>query len=212
MFKKLSLALATVLLFTGLITSTALAEKKPKTIIEYAPAEESLINGVPESELISPMWVSEPEFLGYSAGSPSTITFFKLIASSYVDNRSNPNPFHLVLNITQSTAKGSEWSGSVKFNASIKTGILGEVGLQVSGGVKETREVNEAVGISGSTDIPPYKQGQIEAYYPGISSSGNLTYRIYDSCSDTGYIDYTKPITAKVHKEALEVNFKPIVW
>lgn len=210
MKKNFSLVFSFLLIF-ALLCSSAYASQKVKPVVTYAPATESTINGIPESQLIAPNWVSPPMFDSYSASSPSHVDFFKLIASSYVDNRSNPSPYVNTLTINQSAKQGSEWSGSVSLNGEIKAGMIGKISTQVSGGVKEYREVNEAVGVSGQMTVPAYKQGRNEAYYGGMSSSGTLYWHIYDDYDGQNHY-YSTPVNCKVHKNYLDVNFKPVIW
>lgn len=209
--KKIISSLLLSLLIFSLTCTSAYASKPNKPDVIYAPATESTINGTPESQVISPMWVSSPIFDSYNDSTPSHVDFFKLIASSYVDNRSNSTPYQNTLTITNSASQGSEWSGSVSFSGSVRTGMLGEIGTQVSGGVTEFKETNEAVGASGTMTIPAYKQGRNEAYYGGISSNGTLYYHVYDDNNGRN-IYYSTPVNCKVHKEYLDVNFKPVIW
>jgi hypothetical protein len=210
MKKRFSMILSLLVIFS-LACTCAYAAGKTNPDVTYAPATETTINGIPESNLIQPNWVSSPIFDSYSASSPGHIDFFKLIASSYVDNRSSSTPYVNKLTITQSTSQGSEWSGSVSFTGEIKAGMLGKIGTQVSGGVKESRETNEAVGASGQMTVPAYKQGRNEAYYGGMSSSGTLNYHIYDDYDGQNHY-YSVPVNCKVHKKYLDVNFKPVIW
>lgn len=195
----------------SLISTCAFAAQKNKPVVTYAPSTESIINGIPESQLVQPQWVSSPIYDDYNPSSPTHVNFFKLIVSTYVDNRTNPNPYVLENSITQSSKQGSEWNGSVSFSGSIKSGMLGEISTQVSGGVKEYRETNEAVGCKGIMTVPAYKQGRNEAYYGGMSSAGTLTYHIYDDYDGQNHY-YSIPVNCKVHKEYLDVGFKPVVW
>ena len=65
------------------------------------------------------------------------------------------------------------------FNAEIKAGILAKVGTSAGYTHKETRNTNEAVGVTGSMIVDPYKTGYINFYYKGRTSGGTLRYYTY---------------------------------
>lgn len=201
----------------GIFCFPAIASSSVKPIIEYAPPQGTIINGVeqPINE-ISPNIIGydKPIFVSYAANQNSVITYFKLIGSSTWDNTRSPSPMPVTFNITQSSSSGSEYTGNVTLNADIQAGLVGRIGGQVSGGAKWTRSTNEAVGWTfGPWSIPAYKHGKIEAYWEGTASYGTLGVKYVDTGSASGYtpVSYSQ-INCKVHKNAKVINGKTSVW
>lgn len=219
--KSLLLLLGFALTISILSTKPVLANvssknQNPKPIVTYAPEQPSLVNGVVEDPKggyvpFDPPIYTDPVFVSYSPTTQTDVTYFKLIGSTYVDNRTNPNPFILKFKVERSERVGSEWSGSVKFTEEIKLGIMGKMSVEAGISVKEYREINEAVGVEGQMTVSPRKQGRLEAYYGGRSSRGSLVYDQYDSY--TGKTTrYTVGVDVQVHPTQLVVNFKPNEW
>lgn len=212
-----SLAALLTLCFLVSIAATALANGSSKVPtlegnVEYAPPQETLINGIPESELkhsgdISPLgyWEWENRNHRYDPNHVTKVQYFKLIAEVSAFNPSYATPAPLALTVQQSSMVGSEFSGNVSFTVEVKNAILGGIQAEAGVGVKEYREVNEAVGATYTIYISPRRKGFIQAYWGGQSSSGTLFWDVYHygeyySTSSTG-------VGATVHSTYFHVNF-----
>lgn len=130
---------------------------------------------------------------------------FKLIATTTYTNYGTA-PYKLTLNITQSAAVGSEFSGSVEFTVEAKSAILGGVSARAGVGVKETRSTNEAVGASAEFYVSPGRKGFLEAYWGGESANGTLFWDTY--YGGTYQSTQSAPVGAFVHTSVFDVNFK----
>lgn len=200
------LVMSTICLMGGSVS----AEGEPT--VNYAPPQETLINGIEESKIIRPHIIGydNPIFVSYtpSAGA-SEITKFKYIAGISADNSRSSAPFPIKLILSQTSSSGSEFSGSVEFKASVKAGIIGKLDTTVAGGVKETRTTNEGVGWEfGPLSIPAGKSGGIDSWWKGKYSYGSLGVKYVDTGSKTGYTPtmYSQ-VNVKVHsKESKKIH------
>ncbi|NQX57514.1 hypothetical protein [Paenibacillus qinlingensis] len=207
--KKIATSLLAVAIILPLGQEVFAAEatpNQPGLVESVTPATPSLINGVPQSRF-TPFAQYGPYFDSYNpTAAPTRIEQFQEIVRYTHDNSLNNQAFQMSASIQQSTSKGSEWYGEVAFSGEIKAGILGKIGTQVSGGVKETRSTNEAVGVSGGPlNVPAYQRGEIVFYYAGRTSGGTLNYKMYDDTIG-GYLYYSKPVSVKVHPTILDVH------
>lgn len=192
-----------------LVNPTVKAEEQEETIT-YEPPQETLINGIKESKVPNPRIIGydKPIFVKYKPNaSAKTIYKFKKIASVVWNNTRGSSAQPIKLDIKNSNKVGSEFNGSIKFTGEIKAGILGKIGTEVSGGAKEIREANEAVGWTfGSYKVPAKKWGGIDAWWQGRSSHGSLGVKYVDTGSSSGYtsvryIDMDTKVHTKTSKD-----------
>lgn len=193
------------LLISGISAPPSFAKQPSEPTVNYAPPQGTIVNGVEEkSGNVNAQLVdyNNPVFVSYSSNNNSTIQYFKYIAGTSWDNTRSSSSFPLTLTIQRSNSSGSEFSGSVTFNGSVKAGIIGQLNVEVQGGAKETRATNEAVGWTfGPLVIPPYKTGGIDSYWEGTYSYGTLGVKYPDTYSPTGYTptQYSQ-VNVSVHK------------
>lgn len=204
--KLVSVALALSLMAPVGLSSVSAAEVNKGLVERVAPASPSYINGIPENELIQPLSSSGPFFHEYKSNStPSRVEKFREIVYYTHDNSRSSTPFNMTARVEQTRSVGSEWYGNVSFSKEVKAGILAAVSVEVSGGVKETRSENEALGVSGSMTVPAYKHGKLTFYYAARSTQGTVKLKTwYDSLGSYVYTDV--PISAKIHPTILDVH------
>ncbi|GLC89467.1 hypothetical protein [Lysinibacillus piscis] len=201
------LALSTILWGTS-FASTVNAEE-PK--VNYAPPQETLINGVEESKLITPFIIGydNPIFVDFVPNTgTSTINQFKSIGSVSHNNTRGSNPFPITINVTRSESVGSEFSGNVTFSAELKVKLLAKAGGSISGGYKQTRSTNEAVGYTfGPYQIPGGKWGGIRTWWKGVSINGTASVKYVDTGSSSGYTSVQSiPVSMKVHTTSKDIH------
>jgi len=206
--KKRLIILLTVASLTILSSQSAFAKKdkevNEEVVAVVAPATPTLVNGVPEQETFSTM-SSGQMFHSYSPNTPTRVEKFREIVKFTHDNSLSSTSYNMSVSITQSQSQGSEFYGEITFSAEVKAGIFQAVGGQITGGVKETRSYNEAVGVSGSLTVPAYKKGEIIFYYAAVGTNGTLTMKTYHS-SLGSYTYQNYAINAKIHKNYLDVH------
>ena len=198
------LALSTLIFGPG-FTGTANAEESEQPEVIYAPPQETLINGVEESEIMTPFIIGwdNPIFVDFTPNTgTSTKNKFKSIATISHNNTRGSSPFPITMNVSQSSSVGSEYSGSLTISAELKVKILAKASVSVTGGLKETRTTNEAVGYNfGPYQIPAGKWGGISTWWKGTAVSGTATVKYVDTGSTTGYTkNYSYPVTVTAHK------------
>lgn len=184
-------------------------QNKGTGIITVAPATQTTVNGKVSDDTITNRAITLGPFFKSYSGTNSTIAFFKLIGSSYNDNRNSTTPFVINYLISSSASQGSEFSGSITLSGEMKASVVAKIGASVQGGCTLTKSTNSAVGISGTMTVPAKKQGRLEAYYAGISSGGTL---YYYTDTDGVITNKSTPLTAKVHLVPNTVNFKSVVY
>ncbi|KGR86222.1 hypothetical protein [Lysinibacillus odysseyi] len=199
-----ALALSTLILGTG-FTGTAKAEEPIQPEVIYAPPQETLINGVEESKIMTPLIIGwdNPIFVDYKPNTgTSTKNKFKSIASISHNNTRGSSPFPITMDVTSSSSVGSEYSGSLTISAELKVKILAKASGSVTGGLKETRATNEAVGYKfGPYNVPAGKWGGIATWWKGTAVTGTATVKYVDTGSSTGYTgNYSYPVTVTAHK------------
>lgn len=173
----------------------------------YALGAEAFVGGVSGSRQVkSAVGTGDPVIIGYSPKTVSIMPHWKEIARSSFDNSLGSGPATVSLSITHSSEQSSEFDGDVEFTGDVKAFVLAQIGAKAGFGMKETRLTDEAVGISGSVQVPAHATGSIVAYYEGVSADGTATMRQYASPRE-GYCDYTVPVGAVVFPQALRVNF-----
>lgn len=172
---------------------------------EVAPATESTINGIPESDIVKTLDISGPYFDSYNPTSYQIVNKFKYIGKVVGDNRLGQEPLLIEFSVSRSTSQGSEWTGSASFTAEVKSGIIAK--MSATGGYqhKEYRETNEAVGASGKCTVPKQQRVDLEALYLGRASGGTLRTKYFDDNYGWSYMN--TPINVKVHPKTLEVEF-----
>lgn len=115
-----------------LVNPTVKAEEQEE-IITYEPPQETLINGIKESQVPNPRIIGydKPIFVNYKPNAGAkTVYKFKKIASVVWNNTRGSSPHPITLSIQSSSKVGSEFNGSVKFTGEIKDGILGKIGTE----------------------------------------------------------------------------------
>lgn len=200
--KKILVGLFTLMLALPLSAYAATDIKKDNNNEITFPATETTINGVPESEIMSPMDVTlGPYFESYTPNYNGRLEKFRQIAAFSHDNTRSSVIFPMSVTITNSTSQGSEWSGGVSFTGEIKAGIFAKLSATVSGSYKDTRVTNEAVGITGGPyQVPAYKTGYINMWYAAQTSGGTLrTYTVNTSNPSQRYYKDTV-VNLKVFK------------
>ena len=150
--------LVLILVITIASFPVSASAKVGKTTSTVAPATESTVNGIPESQIIQPMDVIVEEFVSYNPTSYVTNNRFKSIVIFDHDNTRNSQPYTMSVTVTNSTSQGSEWSGSITFTSTIKTAILGKVSTAVGISHKDTRTTNEAVDVQDQLSFLHIKQ------------------------------------------------------
>ncbi len=166
------------------ITVSAFPNKSKSINMSVYPPTESTINGIPESQLISPKVVFPWIFDYYDPDNNSVNQKFKEIVQFNHDNTGNSTIYNMTVTVSSSESQGSEWSGNVEFTASVKAGIFAGVEAQTGTGYKEYRSTNEAVGVSGSMDVLPGKYGHIRFWYEGETTDGTLVYYRYNDYTE----------------------------
>ncbi|OAB32715.1 hypothetical protein PMSD_17245 [Paenibacillus macquariensis subsp. defensor] len=215
--KKMNLSIMAIAL-TLLLPSAAFATELDSVNNDqynavYSPATESLINGVPESQVIEQPSTRDvlvgPIFYSYTPNYKTRVAEFKEIALYSHDNTKNPNKYNMSVSVQKSSAQGSEFGGSISFTYEIKAGIFGGLESTLGGSYKETRSTNEAVGVVGGGDINPYKMGYVKFWYAGVQNGGLLkTYTYNTSDINKRYYKDTT-INAKVYdSNILDVHSK----
>jgi len=203
--KKIITLFLVLTIATFPVNASAQEKNSVKITSTVAPATESTINGIPESQIIKPMDVFVQNFVSYNQNSYVTIDRFKSIVTFDHDNTRNSQPYTMTVTVSNSTSQASEWGGSITFTAGIKMGILGSVNTAVGITHKDTRTTNEAVGASGSTVVPAYKTGHIKFWYKGRSTGGTLTYSQYFTQDPTNIVYGTVPVSATFYATNKEI-------
>ncbi|WP_433751060.1 hypothetical protein [Paenibacillus amylolyticus] len=175
----------------------------------YYPGDETTINGIPESEIITTQDVIVTKFVSYKPNYKTRVPEFKKIVSFSHDNTRSTTPADQVVSITKSSSVGSEFSGSISFSGEIKAGIFGGLKNEYSIGYKETRATNEAVGASTKATVPAKKWGYIDMFYAGTQNGGGLTYYTYSTANPDKKAYNTITINAKVYPtDNLDIHSK----
>ncbi|MCP1137292.1 hypothetical protein NKT34_28985 [Paenibacillus polysaccharolyticus] len=175
----------------------------------YYPGEETTINGVPESDIITTQDVIVTKFVSYVPNYRLRVPEFKKIATFSHDNTRSTTESKQSVTLTKSGSFGSEFSGSISFSGEIKAGIFGGLKNEYSVGYKETRVTNEAVGATSSATVPPKKWGYIEMYYAGTQNGGGLRYYTYNTSNPNNKVYNTVSINAKVYpSDELDIHSK----
>ncbi len=188
-----SLILIIALIFS--VSASASPKHKNETAVTVFPATETTINGIPESQLITPKVVFPWIFSHYDPDHHSTNHEFKEIVQFDLNNTNNTSIAPMLVTVTSSSSQGSEWSGSVDFTASVKTGVFGGLEAQTGIEYKEYRSTNEAVGLEAGMNVDPGKYGHIKFWYKGETTDGDLVYYRYNDY--TGEKEYKyEPIDA----------------
>lgn len=175
----------------------------------YYPGEETTINGIPESEIITTQDVIVTKFVSYIPNYKTRVPEFKKIVSFSHDNTRSTTSAKQSVSITKSQSFGSEFSGSISFSGEIKAGIFGGLKNEYSIGYKETRATNEAVGASTSATVPAGKWGYIDMFYAGTQNGGALKYYTYSTSNPNNKVYNTVSINAKVYpSDDLDIHSK----
>ena len=143
----------------------------------------------------------------YSPIMISIVPHWKEIARSSFDNSLGSGPASVSLSITHSSEQSSEFDGDVEFTGDVKAFVIAQIGAKAGFGMKDHRVTDEAVGISGSVQVPVHATGSIVAYYEGVSANGTALMRQYGTGFRDGYCDYSISVGAIVFPQALRVNF-----
>lgn len=204
------ITLAILTFSASMASASSELKQSTKPFVYIAPATESTINGIPESQFVQPnLVIGDPIFVDYIPNTYAHNDFWKLIARTSFDNRYGTGPVPLTLNITSSTSQGSEWSGSITLNAEFKVAFLAKLGATIGGGYKETRVTNEAVGASSTITVLKGENKGLEAYWGGENTTGTAIYKRVDTGSSTGYTpNMSTTIGAFVHTNYFDVHFR----
>lgn len=174
----------------------------------YALGAEAFVNGTPGNRQVKPMvGMGGPVMIEYSPTVVSIVPHWKEIARSSFDNSLGSGPATVSLSITHSSEQSSEFDGDVEFTGDVKAFVLAQIGAKAGFGMKDKRLTDEAVGISGSVQVPAHATGSIVAYYEGVSADGTATMCQCATGPREGCRDYTIPVGAIVFPQALRVNF-----
>ena len=151
--------------------------------------------------------MGDPVMIQYSPTSVLIVPHWKEIARSSFDNSLGSGPATVSLSITHSSEHSSEFDGDIEFTGDVKAFVLAQIGAKAGFGMKDKRLTDEAVGVSGSVQVPAHATGSIVAYYEGVSADGTATMRRYAAPLREGYHDDIVPVGAVVFPQALRVNF-----
>jgi len=199
MYKRI---ISLLLTFTLVFGTISMASPKPKDDVSMTvyPATKTTINGIPESQLVTPYVVYPWIFSHYDPNVNSVTNKFKKIVQYDHDNTASSAPYVMNVTITSSTAQGSEWTGDISFTAAVKTGIMSGLEIETGYSYKDSRSTNEAVGVGGTYTVNPGKTGHIAFWYKGSTTSGSAVFYRYNDYTGTNDYDY-KPISAKFYKK-----------